>query len=77
MVRVHVLRGVLASGEALVAGSVADISDTDASVLVRMGKVRLLPPEPMVVDSFPEPETEEAPMRETATRSRRRRATLQ
>ena len=79
MVRVEVLRGVIASGDRLVAGTVAEISESDARILTMSGKVRVLPPEVRVVEPAPEPEPEiaVAPMRETATSGRRRRATLQ
>lgn len=81
MVRVEVLRGVIASGDRLVAGTVAEISESDAKILTMSGKVRVLPPEVRVVEPAsepePEPEIAVAPMRETATRSRRRKATLQ
>lgn len=79
MVRVEVLRGVIASGDRLVAGTVAEISESDARILTMSGKVRVLPPEVRVVEPAPEPEPEiaVAPMRETATRGRRRKATLQ
>ena len=81
MVRVHVLRGVIASGDRLVAGTIADISESDARILTASGKVIVLPPEPPapvvvpVVELEP-PETEEQPKRQTATRRRRERATL-
>jgi len=74
MVRVLVERGVIASGQRLVAGTVADISDTDARILIRSGKVRLAPAEPVII---PEPAPESGPVRETASRGRRRsKATL-
>ena len=77
MVRVHVLRGVIASGQRLVAGTAAEISDGDARILIRANKV-ILAPETLAPLQPPEVhETAEAPMRETATRSRRRKATLQ
>jgi len=77
MVRVYVLRGVIASGDVLVAGTVADVSDNDARILMASGKVCEPPAEPpMEVVAIEAPETADAPVRETATRSRRRKATL-
>lgn len=77
MVRVHVLRGVIASGQRLVAGTAAEISDVDARILIASSKV-VLAPEVAAPALAPDVhETAEAPMRETATRGRRRKATLQ
>lgn len=79
MVRVYVLRGVIASGDRLVAETIADVSESDAQILVRSGKVRVLPPDPPIDITPPidaEPEQATAPVRQTATRSRRRKATL-
>lgn len=80
MVRVRVLRGVIATGKALVAGTEDDISESDARILVASRKVErlpALPPAPAPEPVLEEHETVEAPQRETATRSRRRKATLQ
>lgn len=82
MVRVRVLRGVIASGKALVAGTEDDISESDARILIASRKVELLPDPPQPPAAQPEPAREEhdfveAPKRETATRGRRRKATLQ
>lgn len=73
MVRVFVERGVIASGQRLVAGTFADISDTDARILIRSSKVRLAPPEPTPEPVLP-PDNAPAsgPARETASRGRRR-----
>lgn len=74
MVRVRVLRGVIATGKALVAGTVDDISEADARILVASKKVERIPDEaPTIAESR---EYAEPPVRETATRSRRRKATL-
>jgi hypothetical protein len=77
MVRVHVLRGVIASGQRLVAGTAAEISDGDARILIASSKVVLAPEVPAPLPAPEAHETADAPMRETATRSRRRKATLQ
>jgi hypothetical protein len=77
MVRVHVLRGVIASGQRLVAGTSAEISDGDARILIASSKVVLAPPAPIEMPALEVGETAAAPMRETATRSSRRKATLQ
>ncbi len=77
MVRVHVLRGVIASGQRLVAGTAAEISDVDARILIAANKVVLSPAAPAPTPEPEAHETAEAPTRETATRSRRRKATLQ
>ncbi len=80
MVRVHVLRGVIASGQRLVAETQAEISEVDARILVASGKVVRLPEAPPVVPESEDVEphaTADAPVRETATRGRRRKATLQ
>ena len=77
MVRVHVLRGVIASGQRLVAGTAAEISDGDARTLIASSKVVLAPEAPAPTLASKVHETAAAPMRETATRSGRRKATLQ
>lgn len=77
MVRVHVLRGVIASGQRLVAGTAAEISDVDARILIASSKVVLAPAAPAPMPAPEVHETAEAPVRETATRGRRRKATLQ
>lgn len=85
MVRVEVLRGVLASGQRLVAGTIAEISESDARILSMSGKVRVLPPEPKLepvtamqsAEAVEERAPESGPMRETSSRGRRRgKATL-
>ena len=38
--KIFTTRGVIASGQALEAGSVYDVSDKDASTLIAMGKAR-------------------------------------
>lgn len=76
MVRVHVLRGVIATGQRLVAGTAADISEADARILLAAGKV-VLAPLPPPVPPHEVREVAEAPVRETATRGRRRKAVLQ
>ena len=38
--KIFTTRGVIASGQALEAGSVYDVSDKDASILIAMGKAR-------------------------------------
>lgn len=77
MVRVLVLRGVIASGDVLVADSIADISDGDARILASMGKVRVLPPAQAIAAAIEESIDDDSappsgPVRETATRGRRR-----
>ena len=44
LVKVLVLRAVMASGVALAAGQVAEVSPADALLLVRMGKAELVAP---------------------------------
>ncbi len=77
MVRVHVLRGGIASGQRLVAGTAAEISDVDARILIASSKVVLAPEVASPLPTIEAHETADAPMRETATRGRRRKATLQ
>lgn len=76
MVRVLVLRGVIASGQRLVAGTTAEISERDAKILIASDKVAIAPAEPPTPAVIETPETDTSPVRETATRSRRRKATL-
>ena len=38
--KIFTIRGVIASGQALEAGSVYDVSEKDASTLIAMGKAR-------------------------------------
>ena len=44
--QIHVLRATIASGQALEAGAIADVSDEDAALLVRMGRASFDLPEP-------------------------------
>jgi hypothetical protein len=45
--KILVTRNTIASGQALDAGAVYDVSDDDAAILVRLGKATTeLPPEP-------------------------------
>lgn len=45
--KILVTRNTIASGQALEAGTVYDVSDDDAAILVRLGKATTeLPPEP-------------------------------
>ena len=63
--KIFTTRGVIASGQALEAGSVYDVSDKDASTLIAMGKAReataedeaapACPPTPPPVAEAPKP----------------------
>lgn len=44
--QILILRSTIASGQAFEAGSVCDVSDDDATTLVRMGKATTDLPEP-------------------------------
>jgi len=45
--KILILRSTLASGKAVAAGAVYDVSNDDAAILVRLGKATTeLPPEP-------------------------------
>lgn len=44
--RILVLRSTIASGQAFEAGSICDVSEEDAAILLRMGKATTDLPEP-------------------------------
>ena len=54
--KILVTRNTIASGQALEAGAVYDVSDDDAAILVRLGKATTeLPPEPKPTRKAKEP----------------------
>lgn len=66
--KIEILRSVVISGEPVQAGSILEVSDADASLLIGMNKAQLAPAEP-------EPEPAPQPVCEVSKRGRKPQST--
>lgn len=64
--KIEILRSVVISGEPVQAGSILEVSDADASLLIGMNKAQLAPAEP-----DPDPEPAPQPVCEVSRRGRK------
>ncbi|NDF24043.1 MAG: hypothetical protein EB148_06150 [Actinobacteria bacterium] len=62
--KIEILRSVVISGEPVQAGSILEVSDADANLLIGMNKAQLAPAEP-------EPEPAPQPVCEVSKRGRK------